>query len=452
MIRAGSVQFLSSSLPDARPRFVSRLAQSSLIAMVCLSVTAPVITVSSALPWFRIEQLALPAIVLSYLWLLLVGEARPVRPNWMFLIGVVYAICVSVSLLYGWVFLGHTVIVRDLYEIPKVFFPVVFFMLGLETDLTESSLRKLLGYFSLAMILVCLYAWAQWMDIGVSHTLANFYSGGAHDEGSLSHYRRVYSTMGNPNVLGQLMTWAIAGFTLAALLGVGNRLLNLVMTLACLVTLAMTGSRYGLLDTGAALGLLILLPSIFRGRRRASLALLLVLLPLFAGVVLFVAKSNRATGDRLQTLRNPLTTDSLSDRVNDLWRDAGEEFIESPFLGHGPAKTIFSGIFTDSEYLDVLKEFGGIGFLVYLAYYVYPARVLWKGLRRTAKSEPELESRIPATFWALHLSFIMTITALIMNIGMSSFYNLPLQGFLWMWMGIGAAAARSLARVDRAAC
>ncbi|MBZ5502959.1 MAG: O-antigen ligase family protein [Acidobacteriia bacterium] len=420
--------------------------------MVCLSVTAPVITVSSALPWFRIEQLALPAIVLSYLWLLLVGEARPVRPNWMFLIGVVYAICVSVSLLYGWVFLGHTVIVRDLYEIPKVFFPVVFFMLGLETDLTESSLRKLLGYFSLAMILVCLYAWAQWMDIGVSHTLANFYSGGAHDEGSLSHYRRVYSTMGNPNVLGQLMTWAIAGFTLAALLGVGNRLLNLVMTLACLVTLAMTGSRYGLLDTGAALGLLILLPSIFRGRRRASLALLLVLLPLFAGVVLFVAKSNRATGDRLQTLRNPLTTDSLSDRVNDLWRDAGEEFIESPFLGHGPAKTIFSGIFTDSEYLDVLKEFGGIGFLVYLAYYVYPARVLWKGLRRTAKSEPELESRIPATFWALHLSFIMTITALIMNIGMSSFYNLPLQGFLWMWMGIGAAAARSLARVDRAAC
>jgi hypothetical protein len=29
-----------------------------------------------------------------------------------------------------------------------------------------------------------------------------------------------------------------------------------------------------------------------------------------------------------------------------------------------------------------------------------------------------------------------------MNIGMSTFYNPSLQGFLWMWLGIGAANVR----------
>jgi hypothetical protein len=37
-----------------------------------------------------------------------------------------------------------------------------------------------------------------------------------------------------------------------------------------------------------------------------------------------------------------------------------------------------------------------------------------------------------------------------MNIGMSSFYNPALQAFLWIWLGIGAAAARSLQESNHA--
>jgi hypothetical protein len=39
----------------------------------------------------------------------------------------------------------------------------------------------------------------------------------------------------------------------------------------------------------------------------------------------------------------------------------------------------------------------------------------------------------------------MLITGLGMNIGMSTFYSAPLQGFFWLWMGIGVSAALKIA-------
>jgi hypothetical protein len=44
----------------------------------------------------------------------------------------------------------------------------------------------------------------------------------------------------------------------------------------------------------------------------------------------------------------------------------------------------------------------------------------------------------------LRLSFIMVVTTLLMNVGMSTFYNAALQGFLWMWLGLGVAVAKQL--------
>jgi O-antigen ligase len=445
MIRTSSVALRPSLAAEHRSRLIPRLAQISLIAMICLSITAPVISISGSLPWFKIEQLILSILVFVYVWLVLAGLAQPIKPNAMFLIGAAYSICIMASMLYGWAFLGHAVIVRDFYEIPKAMFPVVFFTLGREIELPESTLRTLLSWFSLAIFLVCIYALAQWADLGFTHTLANYYSGGWHDEGALSHYRRVYSTMGNPNLLGQLMTWSVAAFVLAAVLKFGNRLRNIVMVLACLVTMVMTGSRYGLLNTALAIILIFALLLMNAKRRKASMIVLSVLLPVLIVVGYAVAKSNRATAERLQTLSNPFTTDSLRDRVDDLWRDAGIEIAQSPFLGHGPAKTIFSGVITDSEFLDVLKEFGLVGFSVYLLYFVYPLCSLWGGIKASWMLGSVFGENSPGATWVLHLGFVTGAVALVMNVGMSTFYNAALQSFLWIWLGIGTGTLRARA-------
>jgi O-antigen ligase len=251
--------------------------------------------------------------------------------------------------------------------------------------------------------------------------------------------------MGNPNLLGQLMTWSAAAFILAAVFRFGNRWRNIAMVFACLITLVMTGSRYGLLN--AALAIILIFSLLFMNTKRwkASLIFLFILLPVLVSAGYVIANSNRATAERLQTLSNPFTTDSLRDRVDDLWRDAGIQIAQSPFLGHGPAKTIFSGVITDSEFLDVLKEFGLVGFSLYLLYFVYPLCALWKGIRGSWLPGSAFGENSPGATWALHLGFVIAVMALVMNVGMSTFYNASLQAFLWMWLGIGTGALRGRA-------
>jgi O-antigen ligase len=221
---------------------------------------------------------------------------------------------------------------------------------------------------------------------------------------------------------------------------------NIALTFACLIALAMTGSRYGLITTSIGIVMIFLLPSSVGIKRRwAQIGLLLVLLPLFGWTVTAVATKNKATLDRLESLRNPLQTDSFRKRLDVLWQDAGADIARSPLLGLGPAKERFTDVFTDSEYLDVLKKFGVIGFAIYLLYYLFPLLLLYRGLRFSRRIAPFFEEAKPATFLAMRLSFVMGITALLMNIGESTFYNQLLQAFLWMWLGLGVSSAESIA-------
>ena len=424
------------------------LAKICLILLVCASITAPAITIHQGLPWMKAEQLLLPVILVIYTWLLMAGLARLIRFNWMFLVGAIYTLSIILSIAYGADILRQSVILRDFYEIPKAWLPVVFFTLAYEAELPEESLRRLFAFFAAAVFFICLYAWGQWFGLGITHVLNTFYSGGEHIDVGLERYRRVYSTMGNANVLGQLMTWSIVAFTMAILFRVGSRARNVIVVFACLVTLAMTGSRYGLITTGFGIVLIVLLPSTNRRRRFAQLGILLVLLPVFGWTIASVASRNRATLDRLESLKNPFETDSFRKRLNVLWRDAGSDIAQSPFLGYGPAKTRFTGTFTDSEYLDVLKQFGIIGFLSYIAYYLFPLSLLWKGIRTAWRAGPFFGEWGPATFLTLCLSFVMVITALLMNVGESTFYNQLLQAFLWLWMGLGARSAKYITDVS----
>ncbi len=442
-----SFEFVRS---QPRRNLAQVMAQIAIFGLLCLSITAPAITITESLPWIKAEQLLLPLVVLLYGWMLLSGSARLIRVNGMFAIGALYCFSILLSIWYGAAILHHEILFRDYYELPKVWLPVIFFTIAYESNLSESSLRRLFNYFAPTVLVICFYAWAQFARLNFTYKLNTFYSGGAHiDEGLLNH-GRVYSTMGNANVLGQLMTWSIVAFTMAFLCGVGSRVRNIAVTLACLVALAMTGSRYGLLTTAIGFALIFVMPSSFGRRRLAQLALLIVLLPAFVGAFETTVKTNQGNVQRIQSLRHPLEVDSLRARLDDLWLDATDDFLRSPFLGYGPAKIFYTGVFTDSEYLDVLKEFGIVGFLPYLAYYFFPMLLLWRGLRASQRAGPAWEEGLPATFLTLRFAFILAVTALVMNIGESTFYNQLLQAFLWLWLGLGASCAQRIALASAA--
>ena len=99
---------------------------------------------------------------------------------------------------------------------------------------------------------------------------------------------------------------------------------------------------------------------------------------------------------------------------------------------------------TDSEYLDVLKEFGIVGFLAYMPFYLLPLFLMWRGLRSGQLASPLLEAHIPATFLILRVGIVMIVTALLMNVALTTFYNQLLQAFLWIWMGLGVRSAKMI--------
>src|SRR5262249_42366158 len=161
-------------------------------------------------------------------------------------------------------------------------------------------------------------------------------------------------------------------FLLAFINRVGNRISHLFVAFACVVTLVMTGSRFGLVTAIFGLFVLALLVSVNGRRELAKLGLLLLFVPIFVGTYQFVATSNQRTIERYETLRNPLEIDSLRERVDQLWKDEWRDFSESPVVGHGPAKSVFTLGYTDSEYLEVLRSMGTVGLIFYLGYYLVP--------------------------------------------------------------------------------
>lgn len=427
------------SLPG-RSRFARLMGETAIIVLLCVSVLAPNVTLSPSLPFFRTETLLLAGFLAVYAWLLLTGAVKPPRLNAIYWIGLFFSIATAISLIYGATILNHEVLLRDFYEIPKCWLPVLFFALAYEAELSEKGLTRLLDYFAVAIVLVCLYGWAQFLKLGIADRLNPYYTDFGHNYLALIKYNRILSTMANPNSLGQLMSWALCIYLLAFLFDVGSRLRNVGVALMCAVTVVLTGSRYGLL--ASALGVLLILWISMSVRRRGSkqIALLLVLAlsaPLFVNVL----KSSYWAATRFEQLNNPLQVDSLRGRLDVLWIDAGEYILGSPWVGHGPAKSIFDGIFTDSEYLDILKFYGVAGFGVYLAYYLWPLLELSTSAKRLRRPSEELEEQLKANLLTIRIGIVLFCVALFMNIGEFTFYNSYLVAFLWIWGGLSVRAA-----------
>ena len=162
--------------------------------LVCSSLILPVITISENLPWLKVEQALLPLLAVLYMWMFLTGSARPIGLNGMFVVGAVFSVSIGISIWYGAEILRHPVLVRDYYEIPKAWLPVIFYTIGLESNLDEKSLRRLWRWFGVTIALICGYAWAQFLRLGFTYRLNALYSGGEHIDNGLLVHGRVYST------------------------------------------------------------------------------------------------------------------------------------------------------------------------------------------------------------------------------------------------------------------
>jgi O-antigen ligase len=430
------------NVPTTRPDLRARLGSVAVLLIFLVALNVPPIQATSDL-YVRSELIVLVLCIVGYAWLLLAGLVRPIRVNAMFAAALVFSICVVMSMIYGTDVLHHELLYRDYFEIPKAWLPALFFTMTFESQLPEKAVQRFWRFLIIPTSLVCLYAWAQYFNLGISYFLNNYFSGGEHVDLALRRYSRVYSTFGNPNVLGQFLSFAIISYTAAFLFEVGSRARNVAIAIACLITMVLTGSRYALLATG--LGLILLMLIVVSERRPGAKMLgLFLLLAVFSYTFMTVQRNTVHQQKRFQELRHPADVSSVRQRLDGLWREAGDYITSSPFVGHGPAKQLFTGVFTDSEYLDILKQFGFVGFIPYLCLYLWPLYYLWKGRKTLRYVSERFRTENPATLLNARIGFVVVIMALFMNIGMFTYLNWEVLGFLWLLMGLCTRSAMNI--------
>src|SRR5215472_14043024 len=128
MIPATNLTF-SLPLEGASPSLGQRFLRFTVIPVLLISILAPVVRVSETF-WLKPDELLLPLIALIYIWLMLAGMARPVPPNAMYAVAFAFMICICLSMIYGTKVIGHPLLARDFFELPKTLFPVLFFTLA----------------------------------------------------------------------------------------------------------------------------------------------------------------------------------------------------------------------------------------------------------------------------------------------------------------------------------
>ena len=390
-----------------------------------------------------VEVLLLPAVAYLYFLLVCMGSARPLRVQLFHVFGALFSFSVLVSMLYGSTHFHYVLLIRDYYEVPKMWLPVLFFTVAYEADLNDRAMRRLLTVLGFATLLVCLYGWAQFLDLPGINKLNPYYSGGEHHDLNLQINKRVYSTLGNPNVLGQFLSCVFVCYTLTFLSKVGNRIGSAIIVMTIASTIVLTGSRYALIVS--SFGLLFVLGLTLSGAGRAvKLVSFSFLLGILVWSFMATQKTAMEATRRFQELSHPTEVGSLRDRLDLLWIDAFKYFESSPALGHGPAKTIFTGVWTDSEYLDVLKNYGINGFVFYISMYLWVLLQLWRGLRIHRSWRRQMGETFIENLLFVRLGFVLILAALIMNIGMTTYFDWQFNTFFWLIMGLTVRSAHNI--------
>jgi hypothetical protein len=166
-------------------------------------------------------------------------------------------------------------------------------------------------------------------------------------------------------------------------------------------------SRGGLVALAAGLAALLLI-GLLRGRLRHRIALSCAVL-LLAAAVLAVAWRQEAIRERFSSLRDPLATESVQDRMA-AWRDALRIWRQYPLLGAGPNafRVVYpqhrttsardARDFAENEYVQWLCETGLVGVLIAL---FLIGRLLHAALRALRDDSPGAQALTAAALAAM---------------------------------------------------
>lgn len=205
---------------------------------------------------------------------------------------------------------------------------------------------------------------------------------------------RASGLFGNPN---QLAGFLEVGFLLgisSAWWGrwkVWGRIVVAYGAAMCVVGLVLSVSRGGYVSSLGGLFVFVLLSLVVKSRKaRGNVPVVILAVVVIIGTIAFTAYSFMKSSDVVQTRVSAATSD-VPFRAS-LWAAAIKQFQISPIVGTGSGTYLYYGrmfrapvvqndpIYSHNDYVQLLAEYGAIGFLAFLAMLVAHLRVGWQSI------------------------------------------------------------------------
>ena len=332
---------------------------------------------------------------------------------------------VSLSTYYGWLVLNQTVIIRDYFELVKIFKYYLFYRLSvfavIEGFLKPKELYNALMVFGAVAAIVTLM---QFFDLlAVNSWLSPLYEGGELRGDPFLH--RSIGTFGNPNISGYF-------FAVLLVLGFSKMIVNskdylksphILVILIMAAAFLTTESRTAVVALPVGILAVALQKEVgmkVRDCKERLLNLLVVAgLIISLGVVIYVLPL-----EYLHEIKEAFHARSMLARY-EVWWDAYDTAVKSPFLGWGPAKdNMPMGI--DNEYLLQFRRYGLLGLVLLMTMYLSLVRIAHMLCRRYGSKE--------STFLSLFMVGTVFVV-LVVGLTNSAFNNLRFMPVFWTIAG-----------------
>jgi O-antigen ligase len=356
---------------------------------------------------------------------------------------ILLGISTVISMLWGQ-FEGVAFNIRDLFELVKLIKYGLFFNVALY-PWSEDDRKVIFKWFLIAITYSASVGIIQWRNLfGLGNIAKQFYAMNSPHLGEA----RVFGTMQNPNEYAMLLVTGIALILGAWYWFPGKRYLVAILAIV-FVSMVTTTSRSGI----ASLVILCLIITSLRffwlrgiSRRvwqRTALIILFITLFVLLPVALWGAsqimsfQSMSPEQILTYTLKSPLNaliySLSVSGGDNGIglrlanWKNNWSIFLQSPWLGLGPGKSIYTSV-VDSEYILYLRRYGILGLGALLSLYWIVARRCWKILKLAPYS---------SAAWGLSVAVLAILSAfVVVNFVISTFYILQLMSLFWLLVGL----------------
>jgi|SRR5690554_1801466 len=389
--------------------------------LVITSILAPPIQIVSSLPNIRIDEFIIYATFPLVLFfnsknLELTGYKKSFTKIYSFFI-----LCAIVSLTYGYTSLKVPVSTRDFFEIVTIIKYLLLFLTISSFNLEIEDVTKILYVTLFTIVISGLFGLLQYFGIfGLDHITAPYYLDDRIHIVSL----RLTATYKNPNTYAAIL---VLGHLIALGLFFFEKRRNLrPLLLLCIGLLAVfmlfAGSRTMLLAYIISTVLLSYVGAIRLGYNMSRVITLFAFIGI--GFIIAISFISYEILNRLDSGVDFLSDTSLAMRFL-AWYLNILLYIQSPWVGWGPAKDIHTTI-VDNEFVLILRRYGIIGFISFLGFYIHPLIVSVKQLR--------IDDKIPLLLSIIVFSII--ITFLIANLTNTLFHDNQVMDFWFIFLAL----------------